>query len=81
LNEVRTFTLRVHENAELSCEEFDDRLEFKLVNKITGKISERPYYKLDTGISVGEAVKIDTIIYHMHNEIDLNLWESNNTIN
>lgn len=81
MSKVRAFPLRIHEDAELSCNEFEDRLEFKLVNKITGKTSERPYYKLDKGISVGESVKINTIIYHMHNEIDLNLWDSNNTIN
>lgn len=76
MNQVKAFHLRVHEKAELSCNEFDDRLDFKLVNKDTGKISERNYFKLHEGISINEAVKIDTIIYHMHNEINLNLWES-----
>lgn len=74
MNEVRAFPLRVHEKAKLSIKEFDDRLELKLVNKNTGEISERIYYKVDEGITAHEAMKIDAIIYFMHNEIKLNLW-------
>lgn len=77
MNEIKAFSLRVHEKAKLSINEFDDRLELKLINEDTGKTSEKSYFKLDKGIDIHEAVKIDTIIYHMHNEIGLNLWDSN----
>jgi hypothetical protein len=77
MNQVRAFTLRIHEKAQLTSNEFDDRLELKLINTTTGKTSQRTYCKLEEGVTMNEAVKIDTIIYHMHNEIGLNLWESN----
>lgn len=73
---MRAFQLRIHEKAELSSSEFEDRLELKLINKDNGKASERTCYKIDEGIAMNEAIKIDTIIYHMHNEIGLNLWNS-----
>lgn len=76
MGETKAFTLRVHEKAELTCVEFDDKLELKLINKDTGKSSEKPYFKLEKGIDMKEAMKIDAIVYHMHNEIGLNLWES-----
>lgn len=76
MNKVRAYSIRVHENAEFSFTDLEDRLILKLVNKITGKTSERPYYKLEKGIDVFEAVKIDTIVYHMHNAIGLDLWDS-----
>jgi hypothetical protein len=75
MTKVKAFPLRIHKNAELFYDEYDDRLEFKLVNKENGEIAQRSYYKIDDGITVNEAVKIDTIIYHMHSEIKLNLWD------
>lgn len=73
---VKAFPLRIHEKAEFSYEDLEDRIELKLVNKETGSKCERTYYKLkDEQFSVKEAVKIDTILYHMHNKIDLNLWD------
>lgn len=72
--QAQVYKLRVHDDADLSSIEFDDRIEFKLVNNITGKTSKRNYYKLTEGITINEAVKIDTIIYYMHNEIGLNIW-------
>lgn len=76
MNQVRVFKLRIHEKAELISNEFEDRLELKLINKETGAIEERTYYKISEGITIAEAVKIDTIVYHMHNKIGINLWES-----
>lgn len=75
MNVVKLFQPRVHDKAELSIADFEDRLELKLVNKVTGKTSEKPYYKLDTGMDMGEAMKIDFIVSHMHNAIGLDLWE------
>lgn len=75
MEEVRAYSIRVHEKAELSCEEFEDKLELSLKNKETGELVKKSYYKLDTGMSMTEAVKIDTIVYHMHNEIGLDLWD------
>lgn len=68
--------MRVHKNAELSIANFEDRLEITLSNKITGATSKRMYYKLEKGIDVHEAVKIDIIVYHMHNDIGLDVWDS-----
>lgn len=76
MNQAKAIPFRVHEDAELYCVDFDDRLDLKLVNKFTKKSSERSYYKLAEGFSIGEVVKIDSIIYFMHGDIDLNLWES-----
>lgn len=76
MSEVRAYSIRVHERAKLSCEEFENRLEFKLINTVTGKSTERTYLRLDTGIDAREAMKIDAIVYHMHNEIGLNVWSS-----
>lgn len=73
-NLIRAFPLRIHDKADLSYKNFDDRIEIKLVNKDTGETSERIYYKIEEGITVHEAVKIDNILYFMHNEIGLNLW-------
>ena len=75
MNKVKAFSLRVHEKAELSIKEIDDKLELTLINKETGNSVEESYFRLDKGIDVQEAVKINTIIYHMHNKIGLNLWE------
>lgn len=72
---VGAFPVRVHGSANLSIDEFEDKLVLRLTHEITGKTSERNYFKLETGIDLQEAVKIDTIIYHMHNEIGLNLWD------
>lgn len=72
---VRTFPLRIHEKAEFSFDDLEDRIKLKLVNKETSSKSEKTYYKLeDRVIDVHEAMKIDAILYHMHNDIDLNLW-------
>lgn len=76
MGRVEAFPLRVHEDADLSIVNFEDRLELKLTNKITGVFSEKPYYKLEKGIDVHEAVKIDIIVYHMHNDIGLDVWDS-----
>lgn len=73
---IKAFHLRIHEKAELSYNEFDNRLELKLTNKETGQTSEKTYYKINEGITITEAMKIDTIIYFMHNDIGLNLWGS-----
>lgn len=75
--EIKAFPIRIHDKAKLTCIEHDDRLLLKLVNKVTGKAVEKPYFKLDTGVDLHEAMKIDVIVYHMHNEIGLNVWESN----
>lgn len=73
---IRVFPLRIHKNAELLYEGLEDRIEIKLINKETGIKSEKTYFKLkDEVFSVIEAAKIDTILYHMHNEIGLNLWD------
>ena len=76
MEEAKAFSLRIHEKAELTCTEFDDRLEFKLINEDTGKSVGKPYFKLDKGIDMNEAMKIDAIVYRMHYEIGLDLWES-----
>lgn len=73
---VRGYSIRVHDKAELTCEEFEDKLELSLRNKDTGDLVKRSYYKLETGINTKEAMKIDTIVYYMHNEIGLNLWKN-----
>lgn len=73
---ARAHVIRVHDKAKLTCEEFENRLELSLKNKETGELIKKPYYKLETGIDIGEVIKIDTIIYHMHNQIGLNLWKS-----
>lgn len=75
MNKTRAYSLRVHDKAELSITGSEDRLELTLTNKETGESSEETYYKIDTPFLVGEAMKIDTIIYHMHNKIGLNLWD------
>lgn len=72
-NGVRAYSIRVHDKAKLTTEDFDDRIELKLVNKETGKESNKTYYKLDS-MTLHEVVKIDAIVYHMHNDIGLNLW-------
>lgn len=77
MDNLKAIPLRVHEKAKLSIDVLDDRLELKLINKDTGESIEEPYFKLDSGIDINEAMKIDIIVYHMHNKIGLNLWESN----
>jgi hypothetical protein len=72
---ARVFPLRVHDKAELSFDDLNNRIELKLVNKETGDSCKRTYYKLDESFSMVEALKIDTILYHMHNKIGLNLWD------
>ena len=71
---VRAFPLTIHENATFSFEDFEDRLELKLTNKETGLVSQRPYYKLEEGLSVHEAHKINMILRNMSREIGLDLW-------
>jgi hypothetical protein len=76
MERARAFQLRIHEKAEFSCEDLEDRIELKLVNKETGSKCERTYYKLeDRVMDVHEALKIDTILYHMHNKVGLNVWD------
>lgn len=75
MSEVRAYSLRIHDKAELSIVGFEDRLEITLTNKETGDTAEETYYKIDTAFLAAEAMKIDTIIYHMHNKIGLNLWD------
>lgn len=75
MSKVQAYPIRIHENAELTCVDHDDRLTLKLTNKVTGRATEKPYFKLDTGIDIREAMKIDAIVYHMHYEIGLDLWE------
>lgn len=72
---TRAFPLRVHVEASLATKDFKDRVEFTLTNKETGAIAERTYYKLQENVlTVEDAMKIDHILYFMHNEINLNLW-------
>lgn len=75
---VRAFPLRVHSNAKISIKDFDDKLELELRNTLTNESTKRKYLKLDSGIDINEAVKIDTIIYHMHHDIGLNVWDDDN---
>lgn len=76
INGVRAYSIRTHDKAEISCEDYEDRLEITLKNKDTGDSIKKSYYKLETGIDIEEAIKIDTIVYHMHYEIGLDLWKS-----
>ena len=72
-----TFPLRVHDKATLSFEDYRDRIELTLTNDETGSTSERTYYKQEENyLAANEALKIDTMLYFMSNEIGLNLWES-----
>lgn len=69
--------LRVPNNATFSFNDLDDRIELKLVHKETGKTSERTYYKLkDRTMDIGEAMKIDHILYFMSSEIGIDLWDN-----
>ena len=76
MSDVRTYSIRVHDKAELSCRDFEDRIILTLKNKDTGATREEYYLKLDSGFDVKEAMKIDAIVYHMHSKIGLNLWDS-----
>ena len=68
--------LRVSDNAAFSFNDLEDKIELKLIHKETGKESERTYYKLeDRTMDATEAIKINTILYFMHNEIGINLWD------
>ena len=71
---IRAHSLRVHEQAKLTFEDFTDKILFKLTNKDNNKTTEKYYYKIGK-IDAKELVKIDSILYHMHNEIGLNLWD------
>lgn len=75
MDKVRVYGIRTHSKAELSCEEFEDRLMLTLKHKETRKTVSEVYYKLDTGIDIGEASKIDIIVHHMHGKIGLDLWD------
>jgi len=72
---IRAHSMRVHEQANLIVEDFEDKLLFKLTNKVDNKTAEKYYYKIDK-MDTKELVKIDTILYHMHNEIGLYLWDN-----
>jgi len=73
---VRAFQLRVHEKAEFSFEEFKDKIDLTLVNKETGTRSERAYFKLKgESLTIYDTSKIDTILYFMHRDIGIDLWE------
>lgn len=74
---TRLHTLRVHEQAKLRIEDIGEHLLLKLTNMINGKYSEKQYRKIGI-MDMTEALKIDNILYHMHYEIGLDLWENNN---
>jgi len=72
---IRAHSMRVHEQSNLTVEDFEDKLLFKLTNKVNDNTAEKYYCKIGK-IDAKELVKIDTILYHIHNEIGLNLLDN-----